>query len=141
MDPKRGTTRRRCAMAPAPGARLSPRDDRGLRLAGRSRPHRGRRRRERRRVSGDGRARPPARGAPMVPLNSIAAVGVLLGALLGLGLWLILSAVPRVGRPRLIERVAPYVSDISPEARTLLARRPADPTPVLGLIVIPLTRS
>lgn len=77
----------------------------------------------------------------MVPLNSMAAIGVLLGALLGLGLWLILSAVPRVGRPRLVERVAPYVSDISSEARALLARRPADPTPVLGLVVVPLVRA
>ncbi|MDQ0892757.1 type II secretion system F family protein [Agromyces ramosus] len=76
----------------------------------------------------------------MVPLNSMASIGVLLGALLGLGLWLVVSAVPRVGRARLLERVAPYVSDISPEARALLARRPADPTPVLGLIVLPLAR-
>ena len=43
----------------------------------------------------------------MVPLNATAAVGVLLGALLGLGIWLVVSAAPRVGRARLIERVAP----------------------------------
>jgi len=77
----------------------------------------------------------------MVPLNATAAVGVLLGALLGLGIWLVVSAAPRVGRARLIERVAPYVSDISPEARALLARRPADPSPVLGLVVAPLARA
>lgn len=77
----------------------------------------------------------------MVPLNATAAVGVLLGALLGLGIWLVVSAAPRVGRARLIERVAPYVSDISPEARALLARRPADPSPVLGLVVAPLVQA
>jgi tight adherence protein C len=77
----------------------------------------------------------------MVPLNASAAVGVLLGALLGLGIWLVVSAAPRVGRARLIERVAPYVSDISPEARALLARRPADPSPVLGLVVAPLAQA
>jgi tight adherence protein C len=77
----------------------------------------------------------------MVPLNSMAAFGVVLGALLGLGIWLVISAAPRIGRPRLVERVAPYVSDISPEARALLARRPADPSPVLGLVAAPLTRA
>ena len=76
----------------------------------------------------------------MVPLTATAALGVLLGAVLGLGLWLIVSAVPRVGRPRLVERVAPYVSDISAEARVLLARRTADPTPVLGFVVGPAAR-
>ncbi len=76
----------------------------------------------------------------MVPLTATAALGVLLGAVLGLGLWLIVSAVPRVGRPRLVERVAPYVSDISAEARALLARRTADPTPVLGFVVGPAAR-
>jgi len=71
----------------------------------------------------------------------MAAFGVVLGALLGLGIWLVISAAPRIGRPRLVERVAPYVSDISPEARALLARRPADPSPVLGLVAAPLTRA
>jgi tight adherence protein C len=64
----------------------------------------------------------------MVPLNAIGAIGVLLGAVLGLGMWLIVSAVPRIGRPRLVERVAPYVADISSEARAILERRPSDPT-------------
>ena len=57
------------------------------------------------------------------------------GVVLGLGLWLIVSAVPRVGRPRLVERVAPYVADLSAEARAMVARRPADPSPVLGVII------
>lgn len=77
----------------------------------------------------------------MVPLNGAAALGLVFGAVLGLGLWLIVSTVPRVGRARLIERVAPYVADISAEARTLLARRPADPTPVLGFLVGPVARA
>ncbi|AWB95854.1 pilus assembly protein [Agromyces badenianii] len=77
----------------------------------------------------------------MVPLNGAAALGLVCGAVLGLGLWLVVSAVPRVGRPRLIDRVAPYVADISSEARSLLARRPSDPTPVLGFLVGPATRA
>ena len=58
----------------------------------------------------------------MASLNAIAPIGIVLGAVLGLGLWLIVSAVPRVGRPRLVERVAPYVADLSAEARAMLAR-------------------
>ncbi len=73
----------------------------------------------------------------MVPLNAVAPVAILLGVAIGLGLWLMVSAVPRIGRPRLIERVAPYVADRSAEARALLARRSADPAPVLGLVVLP----
>ncbi|WP_448005153.1 type II secretion system F family protein [Agromyces bauzanensis] len=76
----------------------------------------------------------------MVPLSAVAPLGVLLGVILGLGLWLVTSAVPRIGRPRLMERVAPYVADLSPEARAMLARRSADPTPVLGLVVVPAAR-
>ena len=77
----------------------------------------------------------------MVPLNGVAALGVLCGVVLGLGLWLVLSAVPRIGRPRLAERVAPFLTDISAEARVMVARRSADPSPVLGLVVAPLTHS
>jgi tight adherence protein C len=74
----------------------------------------------------------------MVPLSAITPLGLLLGLILGLGLWLVSTAVPRIGRPRLVERVAPYVADLSPEARAMLARRPSDPTPVLGFVVIPV---
>ena len=74
----------------------------------------------------------------MASLNAIAPIGIVLGAALGLGLWLIVSAVPRVGRPRLVERVAPYVADLSSEARAMLARRPSDPAPVLGMVMMPV---
>ncbi|MEF3405296.1 type II secretion system F family protein [Agromyces sp. CCNWLW203] len=77
----------------------------------------------------------------MVPLNSVPALGLLCGALLGLGLWLVVSTVPRIGRARLVERVAPYIADISAEARSLLAHRPSDPTPVLGLVARPIVRA
>ena len=76
----------------------------------------------------------------MVALNAIGALALLVGATLGLGLWLLMSAVPRFGRPRLVERVAPYVADIAPAARAMLDRRPADPTPVLGVLIAPLAR-
>lgn len=76
----------------------------------------------------------------MVPLSAIAPLGLLLGLLLGLGLWLMSASLPRIGRPRLVERVAPYVADLSPEARAMLERRTSDPAPVLGFIVIPAAR-
>lgn len=76
----------------------------------------------------------------MAPLNAIGAIGLLLGVLLGLGLWLVSAAMPRLGRPRLVDRVAPYVADLSPEARAMLARRPSDPSPVLGIVVGPVAR-
>ena len=60
----------------------------------------------------------------MVALNAIGALALLVGATLGLGLWLLMSAVPRFGRPRLVERVAPYVADIAPAARAMLDRNP-----------------
>lgn len=76
----------------------------------------------------------------MVPLNAIAPLSVLCGVALGLGLWLLLSVVPRIGRPRLAERIAPFLTDISAEARVVVARRSADPSPVLGLVAAPATR-
>ena len=57
---------------------------------------------------------------------------------LGFGLWLLVALTPRLSRPRLIDRVAPYVLDVSPGARELVARRTADPLPVLGLVFAPL---
>lgn len=76
----------------------------------------------------------------MVPLNATVPLAVLLGVLLGLGAWFAISAIPRIGRPRLAERVAPYVADFSPEARAMLVRRAGDPTPVFGVVVGPILR-
>lgn len=76
----------------------------------------------------------------MVPVSATAALAVAAGAALGLGLWLIVAAVPRLGRPRLMQRVAPYLADVSDEARASLLRRPADPAPVLGVVTVPAGR-
>lgn len=70
-------------------------------------------------------------------MSSILAWGLACGLALGLGLWALLSLVPSFGRPRLTSRVAPYVQDVSPEARSIVARRPSDPVPVLGVLVAP----
>jgi len=69
-----------------------------------------------------------------------AALAAVVGAALGLGLWLMAAAVPRLGRPRLSQRVAPYLVDVSSEARASLVQRPADPAPVLGVVAIPMAR-
>jgi tight adherence protein C len=66
------------------------------------------------------------------------AIAVVLGTLLGVGAWLVVSTLPSFGRPRLVNRVAPYVLDVSPEARELVERRTANPLPVFGLILSPV---
>ena len=71
-------------------------------------------------------------------MTPVIAWAVVCGTALGLGLWSIVSVTPRLSRPRLVDRVAPYVLDVSQGARDLLARRPADPLPVLGIVLAPL---
>ena len=72
-------------------------------------------------------------------MSGLAGWAVLCGIALGLGLWSLVSRVPRIGRPRLIHRVAPYVVDVSEGARELVARRPANPLPVLGALLEPVS--
>lgn len=73
----------------------------------------------------------------MTPLLALA---VPVGVTLGLGLWTLLGLVPRVGATRLAARVAPYVTDVSPEARGFLDRRPAEPLPFVGGLLAPVGR-
>ena len=72
----------------------------------------------------------------MVPLNATLAVSLLIGSLLGVGAWLVASSIPRIGRPRLAERVAPYVADFSGEARGRQAAERA--APVFGVVLAPV---
>jgi len=69
----------------------------------------------------------------LLPLAVVAGLGV------GLGLWLLVSLTPRLSRPGLAARIAPYVIDVSADARALLDRRPADPLPVFGLLFGPVS--
>ncbi len=73
----------------------------------------------------------------MVRLDAFSGWGVLFGLTLGLGLWSLASLVPRLSRPRLAARVAPYVVDVSAGARELLSRRTVDPLPVVGALFAP----
>jgi len=73
----------------------------------------------------------------VVPVSALAAWGVLCGVALGLGLWSMLAVLPRLSRPRLADRVAPYLVDLSEEARALTARRAVHPLPLVGALVQP----
>jgi tight adherence protein C len=67
------------------------------------------------------------------------ALAILCGLALGLGLWLLVSMAPRMRRPTLTARVAPYVIDVSANARDLLDHRSTDPLPVFGAMLEPVT--
>lgn len=64
-------------------------------------------------------------------------MAILLGLTLGVGLWFIVGTVPRLSRVRLIDRVAPHITDVSEEARKYVNRGVIDPLPVLGTLVSP----
>ena len=74
----------------------------------------------------------------MVPMTPTLALAALVGAALGTGLWLLASLAPRLGRPRLTTRLAPYLADVSSEARAMTRPRSSDPLPILGAMVAPL---
>lgn len=76
-------------------------------------------------------------GVDGLPSGAVAAGALLAGLGLGFGLWVIVAALPRSGRGSLRHRVAPYLADISEEARLLVTSRPADPLPVLGTLFSP----
>lgn len=66
---------------------------------------------------------------------------VLCGIALGVGLWSLVSLTPAIGRPRLMSRVAPYLVDVSENARVMQQRRSSSPLPVLGSLLAPLAES
>lgn len=71
-------------------------------------------------------------------MNGLLSIASLLGVCLGVGLWSIVGAIPRLSRMRLIDRVAPHVTDISAEARQYTNRGTVDPLPILGTLVSPV---
>jgi tight adherence protein C len=76
----------------------------------------------------------------MVHLSAVPILAGALGAVLGLGLWLVTASMPRLGRARLVDRVAPYITDFSAEARALRSRPDADPGSVVGMLIVPTLR-
>ena len=63
---------------------------------------------------------------------------LLCGLTLGFGLWALVSLAPRLNRPRLLHRVAPYLIDVSPGARELLSRHTVNPLPIVGTLFAPV---
>lgn len=73
----------------------------------------------------------------MVPLTA-GALAIVCGLTLGTGLWIIVSLIPRLSRPRLAHRVAPYLVDVSVAARSFVRQRESSPLPVFGSMFGPL---
>ncbi|MGV8877300.1 MAG: type II secretion system F family protein [Rhodoglobus sp.] len=70
-------------------------------------------------------------------MSDSVAWSVVAGTAAGLGLWSLLSLIPRLSRPTLANRVAPYVIDVSAGARDYVAPRSAGPLPVFGVLIVP----
>ncbi len=78
----------------------------------------------------------------MVRVTVAVAASIPLGIVLGLGLWSLAALVPRIGATRLVNRVAPYLLDVSPAARALVDRRPSEPASLLlGAFSPPVARA
>lgn len=73
----------------------------------------------------------------MVPVTPELWVALALGLTAGVGLWSVTARLPALGRPRLATRLAPYLLDVSAEARRLQRPTVVDPVPVLGLVAAP----
>lgn len=74
----------------------------------------------------------------MVRVSPTLGAAIALGVLLGLGLWTLVALLPRMGASRLGERVAPYVLDVSAEARELRMSRGGEPASVIAELLGPL---
>lgn len=72
-------------------------------------------------------------------MTALGAWAVVLGVVFGLGGWTLVSLAPRLRAPRLATRIAPYLQDVSSAAREHLAVREANPLPVLGAVLSPVT--
>lgn len=74
----------------------------------------------------------------MVQVSAAQAWALFCGTALGVGLWSLASLVPRLSRPRLAQRLAPYILDVSAEARQFVGRTTVHPLPVLGTLFAPV---
>lgn len=69
---------------------------------------------------------------------TLAAWAIVCGLGLGVGLWTLVSVIPRLSRPRLAARVAPYLVDVSLSARSFVRKRESSPLPVFGSLLGPV---
>ncbi|HWH25296.1 MAG TPA: type II secretion system F family protein [Pseudolysinimonas sp.] len=70
----------------------------------------------------------------MIAWSSLA---IPVGIVLGVGLWTLIALIPRVGAPRLATRVAPYLVDISAEAREAVRPRVGEPGTLIAGLMVP----
>ncbi|MFD2674130.1 type II secretion system F family protein [Gulosibacter bifidus] len=63
---------------------------------------------------------------------------LVLGTVLGIGLWTCLTCLPQLAKPRLVDKLAPHVIDISENARQHHNRTSAEPLPFAGTLIQPL---
>jgi len=73
----------------------------------------------------------------VVPMSVAAAWALVLGVVLGFGLWSLAAVLPRMGGPTLADRVAPYIVDVSEGARVFSLKKMVDPLPILGTLLAP----
>ena len=66
------------------------------------------------------------------------ALAIGLGALLGTGVWLLVSQLPAFARPRLSDRIAPALVDVSEGARDYVQRRRRTSVTALGTLLDPI---
>lgn len=74
----------------------------------------------------------------MVRVTPALAWAAVAGTALGLGLWSLASLAPRLSRPRLARRVAPYLVDVSAGARDSLKPPPEGPLAVFWMLADPV---
>jgi tight adherence protein C len=70
-------------------------------------------------------------------MNTIYGWSIVYGIIFGVGIWSIVSLLPRFGHLKLHDRIAPFVVDISSEARGIVSRSSPHPIPVLGTLLTP----
>lgn len=66
-------------------------------------------------------------------MRSEIALAAVAGIVLGVGLWVLVSGIRLRRDPRIIDRAAPYLQDVSPHAREITTRVRHDPLLILGL--------
>lgn len=74
----------------------------------------------------------------MVRVTPTLALAAVAGLGLGTGLWTLVGLIPRIGGRDLSSRVAPYLLDVSAEARALRKRRVGEPASVVMALVGPV---
>src|SRR5699024_790042 len=136
LDDQRRTSGGRRAVDRAGDARAAPGGGPGVRHHGRPGGDRDRRRPLRRRLPRHGPHRPPAGGRASAPMTG-AATGAGVGLLAGCGMALAVGRLPVLHRPRLEDRLAPYLRDTHRPSRLLTRDRAVTPFPTLERILAP----